>query len=184
MAQNFRRIFWYINKYLMVPLFRMGLGPLMGNPFSGYIMIVKTVGRKTGKMRFSPVNYAIQNGCIYCLAGFGQVCDWYRNLRANPQVELILPGRSVSGAAVEVLESPEYLLAARQVLKNGGFAGFFMGFNPYTVSDAILKEKMKGIPMTRIQPTGLGAGPYDAGGGYWIVAFALFSAILYFTFRS
>ncbi len=80
-----RRVFWYLNRYFMVPMFRLGLGPLMVNPFGGYIMVLKTIGRKTGKVRYSPVNYAIMNGNVYCLVGFGHIADWYRNLRANPR---------------------------------------------------------------------------------------------------
>ena len=70
-ANLLRRIFWYLNKCLMVPVFRLGLGPLMGNPFTGYIMVLKTTGRKTGKQRYTPVDYAIQDGKVYCLAGLG-----------------------------------------------------------------------------------------------------------------
>ena len=44
-----RRFFRFLNKFFMVPMFRLGFGPFFGNPLSGYIMVLKIVGRKTGK---------------------------------------------------------------------------------------------------------------------------------------
>jgi hypothetical protein len=67
-----RRIFQYLNRYFMVPVFRLGLGAFIANPFSGYIMVIKTIGHKTGKERYTPTDYTIQNGNIYCVAGFAR----------------------------------------------------------------------------------------------------------------
>ena len=79
---SLRRIFWYLNRYFMVPMFRLGLGPLMGNPFSGYIMVIKTSGRKSGLTRYAPVNYAILNGSVYCLSGWGHL--WIGTATCSP----------------------------------------------------------------------------------------------------
>ncbi len=163
-----RYIFWVLNKFFMVPIFRLGIGPLFGNPVWGYMMVLKTTGRKSGKIRYSPVNYAIMKGNVYCLAGWGQVADWYRNLIANPDIEVILPGGALSGAAEEVTDSAERITALRKVLKAGGFAGFMFGVNPYTVSDDILAEKTKGAPLIRIKPCGIGSAASDPGGWLWI----------------
>lgn len=164
-----RRSFRYLNKYFMVPAFRLGLGPLMGSPFGGYIMVLKTIGRKTGQVRYSPVNYAILNGNVYCLAGWGKIADWYRNLRANPNIELILPGGALAGVAEEVTDPDESLRVVRQVLKNSGFAGFAFGFNAFTISDEELREKTQGLPLIRIRPTGIGSGASDPGGWMWVL---------------
>ena len=51
-----RRVFWFLNKFFMVPLFRLGLGVFIVNPLTGYIMTLKTKGRKTSKTRYTPVN--------------------------------------------------------------------------------------------------------------------------------
>ena len=40
-----QRLFRVLNRFFMVPMFRLGLGPFMGNPLSGYIMVIRTVGR-------------------------------------------------------------------------------------------------------------------------------------------
>ncbi len=167
------KFFWFVNKFFMVPLFRLGLGPLFGNPIWGYMMVLKTTGRKSGKIRYTPVNYAIMNGNLYCLAGRGQQADWYRNMVASANLEVILPGGSVAGTAEEVSESPERTAALRQVLKAGGFVGFMMGFNPYTVTDAALVESANGMPIMRIKPYGLGVGAGDYGGWLWIMVLAV-----------
>lgn len=164
-----RRIFRYLNKYFMIPAFRLGLGALIVNPFSGYIMVIKTIGHKTGKERFTPTNYAIQNGNVYCIAGGGQSTHWYRNLLATPRVELLMPGGTLTGIAEEVTDPDERLSALRQILKNGGLAGFFFGFNPYATPDRVLAERCATIPVIRIRPAGVRSGPADPGGWLWVV---------------
>jgi deazaflavin-dependent oxidoreductase (nitroreductase family) len=163
-----RHIFWFINKFFMVPIFRLGLGPFFGNPIWGYMMVLKTTGRKSGKIRYSPVNYAIMNGNVYCIAGWGHISDWYRNLIAKTSIEVILPGRELAGLAEEVTDLPERIIALRKVLKAGGFAGFMLGVNPYTVSDEKLDKITKNIPVVRIRPFGIGSGASDPGGWLWV----------------
>ena len=45
-----------INRYCMVPAFRLGLAPILGTPLGGYIMVLKTRGRKSGRLRYAPLN--------------------------------------------------------------------------------------------------------------------------------
>jgi deazaflavin-dependent oxidoreductase (nitroreductase family) len=168
LPSSLRYIFWFLNKFFIVPIFHLGIGPFFGNPIWGYMMVLKTTGRKSGKTRYSPVNYAILNGDIYCMAGWGQIADWYRNLLASPHIELILPSGSLAGVAEEVAASTERITALRKVLKAGGFAGFMLGVNPYTASDEKLAENTKEIPLIRIKPCGIGSGASDPGGWLWI----------------
>ncbi len=163
-----RQLFWFLNKFFMVPIFRLGIGPFFGNPLWGYMMVLKTTGRKSGKTRWSPVNYAIQNGNVYCMAGWGHIADWYRNLVASPKIEVILPGRAIAGVAEEVNEPTERIAMLRKVLIAGGFAGFLLGVNPFTATDDKLAEKTVGIPLIRIRPDGIGTGASDPGGWLWI----------------
>ncbi|MEW6093455.1 MAG: nitroreductase/quinone reductase family protein [Chloroflexota bacterium] len=150
----------------MVPMFRLGFGPFMGNRVTGYIMVLRTIGRKSGKVRYSPVNYAIHRGNVYCMAGFGRLSDWYRNLQATKEVEAILPAGAIYGRVEEVADSAERKLVLRMILKNAGFAGFFEGLNPFTVTDDELLTKTAGLPLLRIHPIGVGNGASDPGG--WI----------------
>lgn len=171
MSPLVRRIFWFLNKFFMVPMFRLGFGPIFGNPFTGYIMVMKTVGRKTGKVRFAPVNYTIYKGNVYCISGGRKSSDWYKNLHANPEIEILLPGGTLFAHMDEVCDPDQKSLIARQVLKNAGFAGFFEGYNPFTISDEELMQKTADLPVLCFQPLGLGSGPSDAGGWAWIWGF-------------
>lgn len=178
LGQNMRNLFKLLNKYLMVPMFRLGLGILMNNPVTGYIMVMKTTGRKTKLIRYTPVNYAIYDGCIYCLAGFKGSSDWLLNIRLNSNVEVILSNRAISGRAAEVNDPILHTKIARQVLKNGGFAGFFGGFNPWKAADEVLREKMEGTPVICIQPTGISSGPFDPGEWGWVTSAAIWTAFV------
>lgn len=163
-----RRFFWFINKYFMVPIFRLGFGPFFGNPFSGYIMVLKIIGRKTGKLRYAPVNYAIQDGKVYCISGFRKVSDWYRNLLSNPTIEAILPGGAIAGITSEITDPAFRVMIIRKILQNAGFAGFFEGYNPFRISDEELSQKTADMPLICLQPTGLGSGASDPGGWAWV----------------
>jgi len=163
-----RRFFRFLNKFFMVPMFRLGFGPFFGNPLSGYIMVLKITGRKTGKLRYAPVNYAIHAGMVYCMAGFGRTSDWYRNLRTNTSIEAILPAGAISGTAQEVLDPAKRTLVIRQILKNAGFVAFLDGFNPYRIKEEELLKRTATMPLVSIQPTGMGSGPSDPGGWAWV----------------
>jgi len=160
--------FKYMNRYFMVPLFRLGLGPLMTNPLSGYIMVMKTIGRKSGKVRYVPVNYTIWKGDVYCLSGGRTSADWYKNLLANPEIEIIMPGGAIFGRVDSPYQGEDRLKIIRQIFKNAGFAGFFEGYNPWKISEKELEHKAADIPVTCITPIGLGAGASDPHGWAWI----------------
>jgi deazaflavin-dependent oxidoreductase (nitroreductase family) len=174
-----RLILKFINMFFMVPFFRLGLGSFVGNPITGYIMVMKTIGRKTGKERYVPVNYAILDGNVYCMAGFGKGTHWYRNLQAQPYIEIIIPSGTLAGLAEDATISEEAIRIRRRLLKNSGFAGFFAGFNPFTISDTELREKTMDFPLVRIRPTGVGSGAGDAGGWLWILSLGVFVVILW-----
>jgi deazaflavin-dependent oxidoreductase (nitroreductase family) len=163
-----RTIFKWVNKFFMVPAFRLGLGKLICNPLAGYIMVIKHTGRKTGKPRFTPTNYAIINGCVYCLSGFGRRAHWYQNLVANPEVELVLPGQAIAGIVEAVTDPDEALTACKQVFRNAGFAGFMEGYNPFTAPDEKFLTTLKRAPVLRIRQTGIANGPADQGGWAWL----------------
>ena len=173
-----RRVFWFINRFFMVPAFRMGLGALICNPVSGYIMVIKNIGRKSGKTYFTPTNYAIQNGNIYCMAGFGRKSDWYLNLTAHPQAELLLPGRAIACQLEEVSDPAEALNVCKQIFKNAGFAGFMEGFNPWRAPDDRFLKTLQRAPILRFRPVSIASGATDAGGWHWITLLIVLGIIL------
>jgi len=179
MPPMMRRIFWFLNKFFMVPLFRLGLGFFFGNPFTGYILVLKPIGRISGKTYFTPVNYAIYRGNIYCISGGQHSSDWFRNLLANPEIEIILPGGAIFARAEEVSNPDKRRIVARKTLINAGFAGFFEGYNPRTISDKALQEKIGDLPVLRFHPLGLGNGASDPAGWAWVWAILITIAIIW-----
>jgi deazaflavin-dependent oxidoreductase (nitroreductase family) len=166
----FHEAFNAMNRWLTVPVFRAGLGKYMANPWTGYVMVLRTRGRKSGEMRDAPVGYAIIGDAVYCIAGFGVKTNWYRNVLADPKVEVILPSRAFSGIAEEVTAMDEKLRVLPPLLGTMGplVAAFGLG-NPKQDSAEEIVRKCEGMPLLRIRPTGLAAGPEDPGGWFWAV---------------
>ena len=168
-SRSLRRVFRVLNRTFMVPVFRMGLGWLIGSPPGGYIMLVQTVGRTSGKPRYAPVNYALANGYVYCLSGWGEASHWYRNLQRQPEVVLFLPLGRVTGVAETVTDPAEALAATRSVLVNAGFAALFAGVDPRGASDEQLWRATRSYPVVRVRATGVLPGAGDPGGWLWLV---------------
>jgi len=66
--------------------YQIGLGSLMGKR----ILILTTVGRKSGKLRRTALEYDYDpaNGSYLLMTGWGGKSDWYRNALMNSNVEL------------------------------------------------------------------------------------------------
>lgn len=187
MASNYsfmRKSFRILNKAFMVPAFRLGLGPLLQSPYGGYIMVIKNRGHLSGKMRYTPVNYAIANGNVYCTAGFGKVSHWVKNLTDDPNVELLLPGGAIAASAEVVKQSKEKRSALRQVMINSGFAAYvFGGINAARVTEKKLTELTRDYIVLRFRPIGIGAGPSDPTGWFWLWPTAAIIALIWWLVR-
>jgi deazaflavin-dependent oxidoreductase (nitroreductase family) len=145
-----RAFFKFLNRFIVVPAFERGLGRTISNPISGHVLVLKNAGRKTGKIYYTPVNYASIGGRIYCYQGSRLKGQWYLNLKANPRTEVLMHNGRFAGCANEVTDPQERVNAMRQILKDSGIGSLVYGFNPYTASDSIIQEKTRGIPVVRI----------------------------------
>ena len=67
-------------------------------------MLLTTAGRKTGQPRQTPLQYEEESGVFYVASARGQSADWYRNLSANPQVELQVKGRRFQALAETITD--------------------------------------------------------------------------------
>ena len=165
-----RQAFKWLNRYMILH-WRLGLGP-MGNraELTGCIMVLTHRGRKSGRLRRTPVNYAIVDGAVYCVAGFGHIADWYRNLLADPSVEVWLPNGWYAGSARDVTDLPaaEKAPIVRQVLINSGFAGRLAGINAATMSDQALLDVTATYRLVRIDCTEARTGPGGPGDLAWV----------------
>lgn len=131
--------FKYLNRY-MVLMWRLGLGKWLNSAptLLGRYMVIVNVGRKSGQKRFAPVNYALADGQVYCVAGFGAGSHWYQNIMATPQVELWLPDGRWAAQAVDVTDSDDAIAKIRQVLIASAFVAPLVGIDPHTMPDAEL----------------------------------------------
>jgi deazaflavin-dependent oxidoreductase (nitroreductase family) len=175
--ERFRQMFKIGNRF-MVLLFRLGLGNWGNRPETSQVMVLVHRGRKSGLLRKTPVNYAVVDDVIYCTAAFGQRADWYRNVLADPHVQVWLPDGWYAGEAEEVPDDDAQRNALmRQVLIASGFAApLFAGVNPKTASDAQLAEISASYRLIRIYPTEACTGPGGPGDLAWI--WPLSSAVL------
>ncbi len=160
--------FLQVNRWFAVPALRAGLGPLFSTPVLGSLMVIRTTGRKSGLPRDVPLGYAILDGCVYCIAGFGAETQWFRNIQADPVVEVVLPTASFRGVAEEVTDPDEWARAFRQLMTNMGPIGRATSGDVRGVADERLREMGRGLPLVRVRPTGIGSGPADPGGLAWI----------------
>jgi len=177
-----RRGFKYLNR-LMLLMWRLGLQRWgMSNQYLGYIMVITHTGRRSGLARRTPVNYAEIDGDLYCVAGFGAITDWYRNLVANPRVEVWLPESWWEGMAEDVSMWPaaRQLPLRRQVLINSGFAAYAAGLDPRKMSDAELAQATAEYRLVRIHRTRALTGPGGPSDLAWVwqVAAAVLAVLL------
>jgi hypothetical protein len=162
------RAFLWLNRWVFVPAYRAGLGPLFSSPWTGSYMVLRTRGRSSGLMRDAPLGYVILDGSIYCCAGFGGATHWYRNVLADSGVECLLPDRAISGVAEEVTDPDEWLRVFRALIRSMGAIGRSTVPDIDRASDDELREKWRGIPLIRVRVTGIAPGPSDPGGLIWV----------------
>jgi deazaflavin-dependent oxidoreductase (nitroreductase family) len=157
-----------LNRWVAVPALRAGLGPLFSTPVLGSLMVLRTTGRKSGLPRDVPLGYAILDGAVYCIAGFGEETQWFRNVLADPSVEVVLPLSTFRGVAEPVTDPDEWARAFRALMTNMGPIGRATSGDIRGLDDAGLREAGRGLPVVRIRPTGIGSGPADPGGLMWV----------------
>jgi len=163
-----RMLFRRVNT-LFTPFLAAGGGTLVSNPVTGYLMVLRTRGRRTGLVRQAPLGYVVLDGAVYFCAGFGKETAWYRNLVADDRVELVLPGRTITGRAVTVTDPGERVRAYRALLRSLGLVSRLVVGDIGRADDTLLLERHRAVPLVRVDPAGLRAGPLDPGGRFWIV---------------
>ena len=124
MAQNktfisrFKLIIWFSKFHCAVMKFS---GGRLMNSFMGLdMLLLETMGRKSGKRRVTPLLYVNddENGYL-CVASFGgnsQHPEWFKNVRTSNYSVLKIKTGSVS-VSVKVLEGDERLSAWAKVTR-------------------------------------------------------------------
>jgi len=163
------RLFDVVNRWFALPVLRAGLGPLFSTPLTGSLMVLRTTGRKSGLPREAPLGYLIREGSVYICAGFGRRTAWYRNLTADPRVEVILPTLAFSGVAETVTDSAEWDRVFPAYVQALALVGRLTLGDLGTGDPERLEAIRESLPLVRIRPTGVATGPADPGGGLWVV---------------
>lgn len=180
--EKLRRGFKYFNPFMLL-MFRLGLSVWFNlwPQVSGRVMVITHIGRRSGLRRRTPVNYAEVDGELYCVAGFGSISDWYRNILANRSVEVWLPQGWWSGIAEEVIDPKVRGPIMRQVLIGSGFAARIFGIDPYTLTDDELKTltaKYQLIHIKRLAACTGANGPDDLAWVWQLATFILLPIVL------
>ena len=166
---NPRQGFRTLNKF-MLAMWRLGLGSIL-NAFPkvlGRYLVITHTGRKSGLPRRTPVNYALIGTDIYVVAGFGSVSDWYRNILADPYVEVWLKDGWYDAVAEDVSDVADRLYILRQVIIGSGFVAPLIGLDPYNQDDATFNELTRDYRVIRLRCTAARTGPGGPGELAWI----------------
>jgi deazaflavin-dependent oxidoreductase (nitroreductase family) len=166
---DLRRFFKRFNLF-MVCMWRLGFRRWVNfwPSVSGRIMVIIHTGRRTGLRRRTPVNYANVGGEIYCTAGFGAISDWYRNIQANPQVEVWLPDSWWAGAAEDISQDEKRIPLLRQVIIASGIVGTLFGVNPHKMTDQEFDRATADYRLIHIRRAQRLSGPGGPGELAWV----------------
>ena len=94
------KLFWRFARLPPRLFYRLGLGPLIGR----VVLLLTTTGRKSGLARVTPLQYEEIDGAIYIGAARGLKADWFRNIVANPEVDVQVKARRFRGVAEPVTD--------------------------------------------------------------------------------
>ena len=138
-------------------------GPVAELLRSRCVMLLTTVGRKSGLPRTNGVSFMPLDGHYVIFAGWGLSSNWYRNLRANPDV-MVQVGRRRIRATARLVEDPdrreELMLQMRERSKRCGPPQFIRpllaltGAFDYNREIAMAVEHARELPVVEIIPNG------------------------------
>ncbi|MGD8455765.1 MAG: nitroreductase/quinone reductase family protein [Anaerolineales bacterium] len=90
-----RRRFYKFSKLGPQIAYALGLGSLIGRK----VLLLTTTGRKSGLPRVTPLQYEYIDGDYYLGSALGIKSDWYRNILANPLVDVRVGRKKFKGTA-------------------------------------------------------------------------------------
>jgi len=178
--------FKVFNRWFMVPAHHAGLGAWVSTPVGGWILLLRVRGRKSGVVRETPLNYVVESGSVWVMAGFGRTSEWYRNLIADPGVEVRLPGRRFACTAEEVLDPAVRSRMIPRLVRATGLPGTMVVPLPWTTPDEEILDAVPWVPLVRIRArdgTPIEAGHDDPGGDAWVWRQALAVAATFIAWR-
>ena len=115
---------------LIVVLYRIGLLPLFGASRS--VMLLTTRGRKSGKLRSTPIGYFRIGGVVHLFSAWGSSTAWYRNLEAHPDEVWIQIGLKKTRVRAQALTDPAEIQQTLEqfVRESPAEAKYIFGWDP------------------------------------------------------
>lgn len=172
-----------------MPFHRAGLSAWLGTPVAGCQLLLTTTGRASHLPRHTPLGYLVADGAAWVMAGYGPSTLWYRNLVAEPRVEVLLPARPPFRAmADDVLDPTIRRRIIPPLVRSMRLPGAVIGADPGTATDERILELTAWVPLIRLRPDEgeLEPGPDDPGGLGWVwrqAVVALASVVFWRAFR-
>jgi deazaflavin-dependent oxidoreductase (nitroreductase family) len=71
---------------------------------SHLVLLLTTTGRKSGLPRLTPLQYEEIDEIYYVASARGTAADWYRNLEAEPNVEVEIQGKRLEALAETIID--------------------------------------------------------------------------------
>lgn len=82
----------------MVANYRRGIGP------TRIVLLLTTIGRKSGLPRVTPLQFEEADGTYYVASARGTEADWFRNILVNPDVHVTMRKREFDAVAETVVD--------------------------------------------------------------------------------
>ena len=82
----------------MAANYRRGIGPRR------VVLLLTTIGRKSGLLRVTPLQFEQVDGDFYIASARGQDADWFKNVLANPNVRVQVQDREFDAIAEPVTD--------------------------------------------------------------------------------
>ena len=137
--------YWYVTRIaprIDPPLLRL-TGGRLSSVYPVPVMLLTTIGAKTGLPRTLPLLYVIDDDSLILIASnYGRPGNpsWYRNLKANPRVEALAGKHSGTYTATEIADPTDRAEAWARALD------VYAGYSDYEV-----RAGDRTIPLVRLQ---------------------------------
>lgn len=82
----------------MAANYQRGFGP------TRVVLLLTTTGRKSGQPRVTPLQFEEVDGDYYIASARGQEADWFKNIRATPEVHVQVRDREFDATAEPVTD--------------------------------------------------------------------------------
>jgi deazaflavin-dependent oxidoreductase (nitroreductase family) len=140
------RLAWKLGSGAHAGVYRATGGKLFGRVGKSRILLLNTIGRKTGRKRTSPLLYVMDGEDFVVIASKGGAAThpaWYLNLRANPEATVEIGDREVQVEAEEADPEEKARLWQKMV-------------EMYPAYDAYQEKTEREIPLLVLRPVDKG----------------------------